>query len=200
MLVMAAFLVMSSSRIAPAEPRAGEILALRGQCFVEADGQRRLLKLGDAVHVGDTVYVPENAKLKVRMNDGSVFAMASGSRIAIKTYQEGAGKGRDAEVSLVAGLLRAVVSATAQLSRFEVDTATAVAAVRSTDWFMEARPDSTQVGVLAGIVRLTSHATGRWIDIPARWGARVEFGRDPVPARVWSRTEFDDVIGRTDLE
>ena len=35
--------------------------------------------------------------------------------------------------------------------------------------------------------------------IPARWGARLEAGRDPVPPRVWSQAEFDAVIARTDV-
>jgi hypothetical protein len=72
--------------------------------------------------------------------------------------------------------------------------------VRSTDWFIEAKPQTTQVGVLAGKVELTSHATGGEVAIPARWGARVELGRDPVPARVWTPAEFDDVIARTNVE
>jgi hypothetical protein len=103
-------------------------------------------------------------------------------------------------LSLGVGLLRAVVSALSGLAHFEVDTATGVAAVRSTDWFIEARPGSTQVGVLDGRVSLKSVTTGREIVIPARWGARVEAGRDPVPARVWTEAEFADFIGRTNLE
>ena len=75
-----------------------------------------------------------------------------------------------------------------------------MAAVRSTDWFIEARPGSTQVGVLDGRVSLRSVATGQEILIPAGWGARVEAGRDPVPARVWTEAEFDDFIRRTNLE
>jgi FecR protein len=77
---------------------------------------------------------------------------------------------------------------------FEVDTATGVAAVRSTDWLIEAQPGSTQVGVLEGRVSLKSVATGKEIVIPAHWGARVEAGRDPVPARVWTGAEFDNFI------
>jgi hypothetical protein len=96
--------------------------------------------------------------------------------------------------------LRAVVTALQSPSHFEVDTATGVAAVRSTDWFIEARPGSTQVGVLEGRVSLKSVASGKEIVIPARWGARVEAGRDPVPARVWTAAEFDDFIRRTNLE
>ena len=85
-------------------------------------------------------------------------------------------------------------------NRISRSTATGVAAVRSTDWFIEARPGSTQVGVLDGRVSLKSVATGREIVIPARWGARVEAGRDPVPARVWTEAEFADFIDLTNLK
>jgi hypothetical protein len=49
------------------------------------------------------------------------------------------------------GLLRAGVRAQGE-PHFEVDTATGAATVRSTDWFIEARPGSTQVSVLASRV------------------------------------------------
>ncbi len=184
-----------------APPQAGEVLALFGQCVVETGGRTNLLKLGDAVNVGDTVEVAVGAKLKLRMNDGSVIAVASGGRLTIADYRIGeGGQSRDAVLSLGVGLLRAVVPALTGPPHFEVDTATSVAAVRSTDWFIEAKAGSTQVGVLEGRVSLKSVATGQEIVIPARWGARVEAGRDPVPARVWTRAEFDDFIARTNLE
>ena len=199
--VVAVLAVLGMRELAAAEPRAGEVLALLGQCFVEAAGQRSSLRLGDAVHVGDTLDVAVGAKLKLRMNDGSVIAVASGSHMTIADYRLGnGGESRHATLSLGEGLLRAVVSVFRGLPHFEVDTATGVAAVRSTDWFIEARMGSTQVGVLDGRVSLKSVATGREIVIPARWGARVEAGRDPVPARVWTAAEFADFIGRTNLE
>jgi hypothetical protein len=37
------------------------------------------------------------------------------------------------------------------------------------------------------------------VTIPSRWGARLEAGRDPVPARVWAPEEFQAVISRTDV-
>lgn len=186
---------------ASAPAQAGEVLALFGQCFVETAGRRDPLKPGDPVHAGDTLDVAAGAKLKLRMNDGSVIAVASGSRVTIAEYRVGdGGESREATLSLGAGLLRAVVSTLSGPPHFEVDTATGVAAVRSTDWFIEAKPGSTQVGVLDGRVSLKSVATGQEIVIPARWGARVEAGRDPVPARVWTEAEFADFIQRTNLQ
>ena len=194
-----AIVLALSAECAFAAQRAGEVLAMGGQCFVEAGGGRHALKIGDGVNVGDTVDVPQGAKLKLRMEDGSVLAAASGSRLTIDAYATGGGEKRDAKLTLASGLLRAVVAWVGEPQHFEVDTATGVAAVRSTDWFIEARPGSTQVGVLDGAVALTSAATGKAVRIPARWGARVEAGRDPVPARVWAASEFDDVIARTDV-
>jgi hypothetical protein len=180
---------------------AGQVLALLGQCFFETGGRRTLLKLGDAVHVGDTIEVEAGAKLKLRMSDGSVVAVSALSRLRIADYRVAAGgERRDATLSLGEGLLRAVVPALKGSPHFEVETATGVAAVRSTDWFIEARPGSTQVGVLEGRVSLRSVATGQEILIPTGWGARVEAGRDPVPPRVWTAAEFDDSIRRTNLE
>jgi hypothetical protein len=200
-VIVAVLAVPGMRELAAVEPQAGEVLALVGRCFVETAGRRNALRPGEAVHVGDTLDVTVGGKLKLRMNDGSVIAVASGSHLTIADYRlSNGGEGRHATLSLGEGLLRAVVSVLSGLSHFEVDTATGVAAVRSTDWFIEARPGSTQVGVLDGRVSLKSVATGREIVIPARWGARVEAGRDPVPARVWTEAEFADFIGRTNLE
>ncbi len=197
-----AVLVVPAARVTmAAAPQAGAVLALFGQCFVESSGRRSPLQLGDAVHVGDAVDVAAGAKLKLRMIDGSVIALAAGSRLTIPDYRVGnGGESRDAILSLGAGLLRAIVTPLRGPPHFEVDTATAVAAVRSTDWFIEVQPEATQVGVLAGRVSLKSAATGKEIVIPAHWGARVEAGRDPVPARVWTGAEFDDFIRRTNLD
>jgi hypothetical protein len=198
--IAAAVLGYLSIRTAGTAQQAGTVVALSGQCFAETDGQRRALRVGDAIYVGETVDVPAGAKLKLRMGDGSVISLASGSRLTIHTFGiDTGGQQRDAKLTLTNGLLRAVVSPVSQPSIFEVDCAAGKAAVRLTDWFMEVQPDSVRVGVLAGSVILTSRATGRSVTIPARWGARLETGRDPVAPRLWSAEEFTDVMIRTDL-
>ena len=54
--------------------------------------------------------------------------------------------------------------------------------------------------MLTGRAEMTSAATKRRETIPARWGARMEAGRDPVPPRLWSPAEFAAVIARTDVK
>ncbi len=185
---------------AAAAPQAGAVLAISGECFVERGGQKIAIRRSDPVEVGDVVLVPKGARLKLRMNDGSIIAAGSGSRVEIKNFEAGGdGQARNATLALASGLLRAVVSRVAEPSHLEVDTATGVAAVRSTDWFVEAKRGVTVVGVLKGSVRLSSAATGHSVDIPTGWGARLFLGKDPVPPRRWSQAEFARVIGLTAL-
>jgi len=197
--LLVAFSLVGLTQTALAADDAGTVLALAGQSFVTSGGQRAELKLGDAVHVGDLIEVSDTAKVRFRMADGSVVTAAAGTTLKIEAYAVDGTTHRDAKFALVSGLLRAVVSTMSQPSHFEVDTATGVAAVRSTDWFIRTNAGSTQVGVLKGVVSLTSQSTKRSVDIPARWGARVEAGKDPVPPRRWDKSEFQDVIDRTDL-
>lgn len=199
MALVLAVLVLLPWRVALAAP-AGSVVGLSGECFVTSGGSRAALRLGQPVQVGDTVDVSPQGKLKLRMADGSVVSVAPGTRMTIAAYGvDAAGQRQDAQLSLGQGLLRAVVAPTARPARFEVETAVGTAAVRSTDWFVEAAGGTMQVGVLTGSVVMKSAATRRGVAIPARWGARLETGRDPVPARVWSQAEFDSVIARTEL-
>ena len=197
-LILAA-LVLLSGRTAMAQS-AGTVIGISGDCFVLSGGSRAALGLGQPVQVGDILEVAAAAKLKLRMADGSIVSLASGTRTTIRAYAvDAAGQRQDATLSLGQGLLRAIVAPVTGPARFEVDTAVGTAAVRSTDWFVEASPASMQVGVLSGTIMMTSDATGASITIPARWGARLEAGRDPVPPRVWSQAEFDAVIARTEV-
>jgi len=198
-LLFAAMLLSMSAGLAQAAP-AGTVVGLFGACFVDSGGSSGAAKMGQPVQVGDTVEVSGDGKMKLRMADGSVVSVAAGTRMTIAAYGvDGAGQRQEARLSLAQGLLRAVVAPVERPASFEVDTAVGTAAVRSTDWFIEASPTAMQVGVLTGSVDMTSTATKRRETIPARWGARLEAGRDPVPPRVWSPAEFAAFIARTDV-
>jgi hypothetical protein len=199
LLLAVLFLPISLPNAATAAP-AGSVVGVSGSCIVESGGQRTALKIGQQVQVGDTVDVPADGKLKLRMTDGTVISVAAGTRMTISAFAtDASGQRQDGKLALAQGLLRAVVSPMGRPASFEVDTAVGTAAVRGTDWFIEAFPGAAQVGVLEGSVNLTSAATRRSETIPARWGARLEAGRDPVPARLWAPAEFQAVISRTQV-
>ena len=179
---------------------AGDVLTLSGDCHLVSDGKTTPLAAGSPVHVGDTIDVPAGARLKLHMVDGSIISAASGTHVTIAHYDAGSGASpRDVHLDLAAGLLRAVVAVAAQPSKFEVETAVGVAAVRSTDWFVGSDAEGTQVGVLSGVVTLANAGGQNIVSIPARWGARIRgAGLAPTQPRLWKDSEFADVVARTD--
>ena len=176
---------------AAAATPAGIVIGVSGSCT----DRGRVLNRGDAVQIGDTLDVPAGGNLKLRMADGSMISLASGTSMTVANYDIAA-SGRAAKLLLTQGLVR-VTSVTRP---FEVSTAvgTASAGSGSADWFIKAEAGSAQVGVLAGTVDLTSSPTGASVSIPAHWGTRLEAARAPVPPRVWTQMEFNAVIRVTE--
>jgi hypothetical protein len=176
---------------AAAATPAGTVIGVSGSCT----DRGRVLNRGDTVQIDDTLEVPAGGSLKLRMADGSMISVASGTSITVATY-DSAGSVRAAKLLLTQGLVR-VTSVTRP---FEVSTAVGTASVGSdsADWFINAEAGSAQVGVLAGIVDLTSSPTGTSVSIPAHWGTRLEAGRAPMPPRVWNQMEFNAVIRVTE--
>jgi hypothetical protein len=174
---------------------AGTVIGVSGSCT----DQGRVLTRGDAVQVSETINVPKDGHLQLRLTDGSVISVAPGSSVTVTSYNVGAG-GRLVKLSLTQGLLRAVVTPVRDPSLFEVSTEAGTASVRSgsADWFVTAKPDSAQVGVLDGTVELKSAETGRSVLIPSHWGTRAQMGLDPVPPRRWAQREFNTVIRRAE--
>jgi hypothetical protein len=173
---------------------AGTVVGVSGSCT----DQGHALIRNDAVQIGDTLEVPADGKLKLRMADGSVISIASGSRMTVANY-ESAGAGREVKLLLTQGALRAQVTSVRGPSKFEVSIPVGTASVHSgsADWFVKVEAGSAQVGVLAGTVDLTSSLTGASVSIPARWGTRLEAGLDPVLPRVWRQREFNAVTRLT---
>jgi hypothetical protein len=177
---------------------AGSVVGVGGLVTLDRAGQRTSPRLGDPVYVDDTVEVPQGAKLKLKMSDGSILSLAPGTVLKIDGYAvNDNGQRQSAVLSLAQGLLRSVTAPVDQPAGFEVNTAIGNAGARSTDWFVEAVRGYQQVAVLTGSVLLTSRATGGAVTIPAGWGTRLDAGSDPKPPRVWSRAEFARFIART---
>ena len=75
---------------------AGTVVGLFGACVVESGGARSPAKVGQPVQVGDTLDVPADGKMKLRMADGSVVSVAAGTRMTLAAFAvDGVGQ-RDA--------------------------------------------------------------------------------------------------------
>jgi hypothetical protein len=204
-LALAAILSLTNARPGFAAADAGEVLTFYGDCFRVIGDQRIPLVTGDKVRVGDVVEVPNGSKLKMRMIDGSVVSVASGARMTVEAYDvDTNGQKREAKFHLDTGLIRAVVAQVGQPSSFEVNTATGVAAARSTDWFVESERNVMRVSVLDGSVSFTRREpVGRYgtgaVLIPPRSISEIDAKGLPTEPRPGTQAEFDRLIDRTSV-
>lgn len=198
------FLCLSAAAAASAAAApAGTVVGISGACFLESagsgSGTRSALQLGAPVQIGDAIDVAADAKLKLRMADGSIVAVGPGTHMTVTAYAVAAtGQRQNAQISMPQGLLHAIVAPMQTPAKFEVDTAVGTAAVRSTDWLIEATPDNQQVSVLRGSVVVTSAATHHSVIVPANEMTRLARGHDPLRPRVLSRNAFERMVGRTE--
>jgi hypothetical protein len=154
------------------------------------------------------------AKLKLRMNDGSVLSLAENTVLRIDTYVlNSQGQRQSAGVSLGGGLIRAITAPGSQPSGFEVNTAVSTSGARSTDWFVGvvtaspgpgsrlsgAAPGTAFAVVLSGTVALTSRSTGVTVLIQPEFGSRVDAGRDPYPPVRHTQAELNNLTARTEV-
>lgn len=194
-------LVLLLSATAAAAAGAGSVVGLAGSCFLDSGGNRRALTLGMEVAVGDTVEASQTGKLRLRMVDGSIVAVAPGTRLTITAYAVAQGGRREnATLSLTQGLLRAIVAPANRPASFEVETAISAAAARSTDWLVEATAARDRVVVLKGSVAVTGKTTGHSIVVAARHETSIVAGQDPQPPRPATRADVARLLARVEFQ
>src|SRR5438067_176302 len=197
--VLVVLCIVAGHGASTAATMAGSVVGLSGQVTVDRGGQRYGLRVGEQIYTEDSFLVPAGAKLKLRMNDGSILALAPDTSLRIDYYMlDTSGRRQSAGVSLGGGLLRAVTAPASQPASFEVNTAVGTSGARSTDWFIEAGPGFAQTSVLYGSVAVTSRGTGRSVLVPQGTASRVDAGRDPTPPRPVSPAEFAALTDRTE--
>jgi hypothetical protein len=176
----------------------GEVLALSGAASIETNGQQRPVAMGDPVQVGNIIDVPQDSKVRLRMNDGSIITLAPGARMTIDKYDvDGSGVRQDAELTMSSGLLRTVVSAGSGTPDFEVKTATGVAAVRGTDWYIDVKGDATGVYVVTGVVSLSDPSGGSLVTISPMEASTVDAHKEPMNSRPVTQLELSALVKRT---
>jgi FecR protein len=172
-----------SAQVVLARPPA-EVIA-RGQT-----GAQPLTK-GARLGQGDRVRTGRGGAAEILLGDGSLVRLAELSELEIDRLDvDAAGTPTTSRFNLATGAARAWVArqviarVSATQGGFSVQTPTAVAAVRQTDFavFQDAAA-VTRVYIFAGGVQTTSNGAGSVLCFRNRW-TRVQPGRDPEACRV----------------
>jgi hypothetical protein len=179
----------------------GSVIAVRGAVFLDSGGSQQALLVKDAIHGGDSV-VSAAGKAQIGLNDGSIISVGENTRMRIADYDTSGGAPK-ARVGIVSGVLRLLVNKIAPVGKFEVESETAVAAVRGTDWVIEATPDRTSVAIVNGIVAVTGRGAQPSatvvLDAPGQ-GTDVRRGSAPTPAARWGAQRFSETLARATFE
>src|SRR6185437_2621975 len=151
-LVCLAMLWATESRAA--EIIIGSVLAVRGEVFRGDDAKQLPLAAKAPVHLGDTI-VSGAGKAKIGLNDGTIISVGENTRIRLTMYQS-TSNNLTTRLNVWAGVLRLLVARVASGGHFEIESETAIAAVRGTDWLMDVTTDTTGVAIITGAVTVSS--------------------------------------------
>ena len=106
----------------------GSVLALRGDVYREIGAARQRLSVHSPIHFGETI-VTGSCKAKIALTDGSIVSIGENTRLRFASFRN-TPNDLSTRLALIVGALRLfVVKATAG-GEFEIETETAVAAVR----------------------------------------------------------------------
>ena len=169
-----------------AETIIGSVLAVRGSVFADTGAGSQPLTINAPLRHGDTI-VANAGKVKIALNDGTVVSVGENSRLRLGDNEILSGSVK-ARIHLISGALRMLVTKITPTGRFEVETETAIAAVRGTDWVIEATPEGTAVAVLRGVVAVAGRVAQPNATVVLRLpghGTDVRPGSAPTPPAPW---------------
>jgi hypothetical protein len=186
---------------AAAAPTVATVIGVEGVVLREAGGERHALALRDALRLDDTL-VSDAGKAKILFNDGSIVSLGEHSRLALVQYQSVA-NGRSTLLRLFDGVIRIFVNRATAGGAFEIRTETAVAAVRGTDWLMEAVPGRTGVALITGIVAVSGVREDRNAVVLLQHpgdGVDIAESKPPGPVHTWAPKRFQSLLARASFD
>ena len=189
----------------------GEVVAtltfVRGEVDVLQKGEKRALpvKKGAKLNVGDIVRTKSRSRAQVSFIDGSKVNMAQKSRVEIKAFSYNKEKNeRKSILRTFRGKLRALIPKffLDDNSKFEIETPTAVAAVRGTDFFsiVKKMPLESEVLVVKGKVAVRNidpSVMGEIFLTPGK-SSKIGKGRPPLKPRIFTKKEIRRHIMETE--
>lgn len=199
--LIAALTVFGAHLSAAQAPGAAQVVAVTGEAAVtRGNSPGRALTANATILAGDTVTTGPGSKCQLRFVDGSVVTLGEGSELKIAEYRV-RGDTRRGLLELARGVARAVVTKMSPKSRFEIQTSTAVAAVRSTVWMIGYdNTGATEVFVGEGSVAVTSRgAQLARVLLEPGLGTTVAKDKAPLPPEAWPQARAVEMRQRASL-
>lgn len=198
-LLLAVFFAISSPAAAQKPAPIGTVVQQRGGVTVLRDPGPEALRIGAPVYPGDRIITGPRSRIRIELSDGSALAIGADSDVALsEQISDAAGNPIRNAVTLLYGIVRATVLKVGPRRTFDIETQSAIASARSTDWLVEAGADRSAVFVVDGAVSVTARAGGSVL-LTAGQGTDVIASAPPTEPRAWSAERRDAALARTRL-
>lgn len=194
-ILAAPLMVMAARRAAAQTSVVGTVSRLAGTPLVLAAGTSVPAIVGMTVREDDRVITGRGGRLEILATDGTTIAIGEQTAVVLTRFlaPSGGRRGRGL-LDLLEGILR--IRLPGSWDRFDVTTGTAVASVRSTDWFVDAAADTTGVFVFDGRVEVTGQPRTRGVLLNPGFGTDVRASTAPIPPRRWAQPRLDAALAR----
>ena len=182
----------------------GQVAALQGQATVQHAGSTQAMPLSgqSPVYREDIIQTLAASKIKLVLIDGTELSLGEGSTMTLSKFvyapQQQTHQGI---ISMARGVFRAVTQKVLPQTTFEVRTATAVAAVRGTQWLGEVTPEATAITVIAGevaVVHADASIGGAVVLTPGQ-GTDVQGKHPPTAPKTWAKERVSKLLRATAL-
>ena len=195
--MLAAIALGGLTRRLAAQDAVGEVVRIQGHVAKTRGGGETVLATGAKVTVGDSIVAGEDGKVDLRFTDGSLLTVGPSSHVEVARFAPKAGGGGgEALLSLLSGIIKLIVNDGTRWGRFAVQTETAVASVRGTEWLVEAAKDASAVLVLTGSVEVASRNPGPVFTLGPGQGTDIKAGAAPTPPKIWGAARRQKALAR----
>lgn len=174
---------------------AGTISRLAGSVTVLRGGAGVAAAVGLGIKASDTLRAGADGRAQVTFSDGSMLTVGPASEVAVTFFAPEAGEPA-AAFDLVSGIVRMTVNKATGWGKFEVRTTTAVAAVRGTDYLVDAGVGKSAVFVAEGRVAVSSRAGAGTVVIRDGQGVDITSAFVPLVVKIWGAKRRDAALAR----
>jgi hypothetical protein len=167
-----------------------------GVAFVlRGAAQPQALAVGADLYVDDEVRTGADGRLVVESPAGLKLVIGSASEVRIRRWLVDTQRSRlDVILGMLTGVMRLLAESTGGPQTVEVETRTAVASVRSTEWLVEATGAGTTVFSVEGPVTVLSPQGS--VTLATGDGTDVRLGASPTPPVPWGQARIDRTLAR----
>lgn len=194
----------TGTTLAQAPHAIGQVETVVGTCTVERFGASGATPLtpNTPVYEGDRVQTAAGARLELAFVDGTVVQLGESTDLVLDWFLYAPdANSQSALLRVSSGIFRVILEFVLPNAAFEVQTATAAATVRGTDWITEATAENTAIVALDGqvAVRNVEPAVAGQVVLDPGEGTDVAAGTPPSGPVVWGDARREAFIQRTQV-